>query len=109
MALARQRLSRLQMPEANVIAHLGREPSYADSLPKDMSCWTGDFTNPDQQQAFIDFVKSKTSKVDVLVNNAGTMFGRFPADTLTDEQYDAIVELNQHAVVRITRGLLPAA
>ena len=35
------------------------------------------------------------------------MFGRFPADTLTDEQYQNITELNQSAVVRITRGLLP--
>ena len=92
---------------ANVIAHLGRDASYADELPDSVTSWTGDFTQAEQQQAFVDFVKSNSSHVDVLINNAGTMFGRFPADTLTDEQYDAIVELNQHAVVRITRGLLP--
>ncbi|MFT5893572.1 MAG: 3-oxoacyl-[acyl-carrier protein] reductase [bacterium] len=92
---------------AKVIAHLGRNASYADELPKKVTGWTGDFTQPVQQQAFIDFVKSTTSQVDVLINNAGTMLGRFPADTLTDAQYDAIVELNQHSVVRITRGLLP--
>lgn len=92
---------------ANVIAHLGRNKAYADELPKSITCWAGDFTQAEQQQAFIDFVKSSTGQLDVLINNAGTMFGRFPADTLTDTQYDAIVELNQHAVVRITRGLLP--
>lgn len=92
---------------ATVIAHLGRNPSYADELPKSIVSCTGDFTQPAEQQTFIDFVKSKTSQVDVLINNAGTMFGRYPADTLTDTQYEAIVELNQHAVVRITRGLLP--
>ncbi|MFT4726880.1 MAG: 3-oxoacyl-[acyl-carrier protein] reductase [Granulosicoccus sp.] len=92
---------------ARVIAHLGRKASYKDELPNTVIGWTGDFTQPEQQQAFIDFVKSTTSQVDVLINNAGTMFGRFPADTLTEAQYDAIVELNQHAVVRITRGLLP--
>jgi len=92
---------------AKVIAHLGRKASYADDLPDAITSWSGDFTQPDEQQAFIDFVKSTTSQIDVLINNAGTMFGRFPADTLTDAQYDAIVELNQHAVVRITRGLLP--
>lgn len=92
---------------ASVIAHLGRNPSYADELAGDIVSCTGDFTKPAEQQTFIDFVNSQTSRVDVLINNAGTMFGRFPADTLTDAQYDAIVELNQHAVVRITRGLLP--
>jgi NAD(P)-dependent dehydrogenase (short-subunit alcohol dehydrogenase family) len=92
---------------AKVIAHLGRNASYADELPNTITGWTGDFTKPEQQQAFVDFVKSATSQIDVLINNAGTMFGRFPAHALTETQYDAIVELNQHAVVRITRGLLP--
>lgn len=92
---------------ARVIAHWGRSADYATAMPADCIGWAGDFTKPDQQTAFIEFVKDNTDKVDVLVNNAGTMFGRFPADTLTDEQYQDIVELNQHAVVRITRGLLP--
>jgi NAD(P)-dependent dehydrogenase (short-subunit alcohol dehydrogenase family) len=92
---------------ANVIAHLGRNASYADDLPARITTWAGDFTQSEQQQNFVDLVNSSTSKVDVLINNAGTMFGRFPADTLTDDQYDAIVELNQHSVVKITRGLLP--
>jgi 3-oxoacyl-[acyl-carrier protein] reductase len=92
---------------ANVIAHLGRNKAYANELPNSITSWTGDFTQAQQQQAFIDFVKSTTGQLDVLINNAGTMFGRFPADTISDAQYDAIVELNQHAVVRITRALLP--
>ena len=92
---------------AKVIAHLGRNPSYANDLPNSITSWNGDFTQAEQQHAFVDFVTAKTPHVDALINNAGTMFGRFPADTLTDGQYDDIVELNQHAVVRITRGLLP--
>lgn len=92
---------------ATVIAHLGRNPDYAQGLPDDVISVTGDFTQAEQQQAFVDFVKFQARPVNVLVNNAGTMFGRFPADTLTEEQYTDIVELNQHAVVRITRGLLP--
>ncbi|PTM96457.1 SDR family NAD(P)-dependent oxidoreductase [Mycoplana dimorpha] len=45
--------------------------------------------------------------VDVLINNAGTMVGRFPAATLTDEQYQAVVRLNQTSVVEMTRAMLP--
>jgi len=92
---------------ATVIAHLGRDNRRASELPEDITTTTGDFTQVDEQGAFVSFVEAHTDKVDVLINNAGTMFGRFPADTLTDEQYAQIVELNQSAVVRITRGLLP--
>ncbi len=35
------------------------------------------------------------------------MFGRFPAEHLSDDEYDQVVELNQTAVVRITRSLIP--
>lgn len=92
---------------ATIIAHMGRTPTEESDLPESILCTHGDFTQRNAQEVFVDFVKAKTTKVDVLVNNAGTMFGRFPADSLTEEQYANIVELNQHAVVRITRGLLP--
>jgi len=92
---------------ASVLAHLGRNDSHAEGLPSDIRCFTGDFTRKEGQAEFIEFVTRQAGKIDVLVNNAGTMFGRFPAETLTDEQYENIIELNQSAVVRITRGLLP--
>lgn len=105
--IGRSALQAFRTAGANVIAHLGRDASYGDDLPDDVACTTGDFTRQKDQTEFIKFVAQRTEQVDVLVNNAGTMFGRFPADTLTDEQYQNIVELNQSAVVRITRGLLP--
>jgi len=92
---------------ATVIAHLGRDESYKKKLPDSIIGWTGDFTQPIEQKSFSDFVITQTDHVDVLVNNAGTMFGRFPADKLTDQQYHDIVELNQHAVVKISRDLIP--
>ena len=92
---------------ARLIAHLGRDAASAASLPSDALTSTGDFTDPEAQRAFVRFVEAESGSVHALINNAGTMFGRFPADTLSDEDYGRIVELNQHAVVRITRGLLP--
>jgi len=91
---------------ATVIAHLGRDDHGVTA--KDMlHVTTGDLTQADDQLAFTDFVKSKTEQVDVLVNNAGTMFGRFPADTLSEADYSNIVSLNQDCVVRVTRALIP--
>lgn len=54
------------------------------------------------------YAENLFEQVDVLINNAGTMMGRFPADTLTDEQYEAVVRLNQTSVVDMTRVMLPA-
>ena len=92
---------------ARVIAHLGRNSEYASRLPEGVVHSTADFTKTEEQVGFAQFVQEHTSSIDVLVNNAGTMFGRFPAHSLTDEQYQQVVELNQSAVVRITRALLP--
>jgi len=92
---------------AHVIAHLGRNIEYEKNVSSEVATFIGDLGDRDQQDAFCHFVASQTDKIDVLVNNAGTMFGRYPAHSLTDEQYLSIVELNQSAVVRITRELIP--
>jgi len=92
---------------AFVIAHLGRNPDYRHRVPDTTQCFIGDLLERKEQESFTHFVKQHTSSVDVLVNNAGTMFGRFPAKSLTDEQYLQVVELNQSSVVRITRELIP--
>lgn len=105
--IGRETLLAFHAAGATVIAHLGRNPEHAEGLPESVDTFFSDFTDPAGQQAFIEHVASRTNKVDVLINNAGTMFGRFPAESLTDEQYQDIVELNQNAVMRITRGLLP--
>lgn len=95
---------------ARVIAHAGREPGDLATtlgIPAD-DALGADFTARADQDRFAREVLKRTDRVDVLVNNAGTMFGRFPADALADEDHDRIVELNQVAPVRVTRALLPA-
>lgn len=67
----------------------------------------GDFTGEGGTAAFAATVGRVFDRVDVLINNAGTMLGRFPAGELTDAQYDRVVQLNQTSVVEITRALLP--
>lgn len=92
---------------AHVIAHLGRDPNYQQGLPESVTATTGDFTLVEQQHRFIEFVQSHTDSIDVLINNAGTMFGRIPADELSETQYTDIIELNQSSVVRITKSCIP--
>ncbi len=91
---------------ATVIAHLGRQDHGINNTDQ-LYTACGDFTKVEDQLAFIDFVNTHTKCVDVLINNAGTMFGRFPADTLSESDYANIISLNQDSVVRITRALIP--
>jgi len=92
---------------AKVFAHLGRS-EHPSTLPQNIHAHTADFCAEQGQLDFVDFVLSNTNQVDVLINNAGTMVGRFPADSLSESEYANIVSLNQDAVVRITRGLIPS-
>ncbi len=92
---------------AKVIVHSGRKGTrekFANSCIEAIEC---DFTERSQVDKFIETVSSKTQTIDVLINNAGTMHGRFPASELTDTQYDDLVMLNQTSVVMVSRGLLP--
>ena len=51
---------------------------------------------------FISDVKSKHPKVDILINNAGTIL-RAPAVEHTDDMWDKVIEVNQSAQFVITR------
>lgn len=92
---------------ANVIAHSGRKGSAKNFANGTIEAIEADFTNRDEVYDFIQKIGSRTKQIDVLINNAGTMHGRFAAGELTDEQYDDLVMLNQTSVVMACRGLLP--
>lgn len=99
---------------ATVFLHGGRTPQ--DALPDflDAALSEGraflchaDFLAGDGVEKLAADIAAAFDTVDVLVNNAGTMFGRYPAAELTDQQYETVVRLNQTAVVQTTRALLP--
>lgn len=92
---------------ATIVAHSGRLGTASKLAGVSSTVFEGDLTDMNAVQNFIQFVQDKTSKVDVLINNAGTMFGRYPADKLTDEQYQNLINLNQTSVVKITSALIP--
>ena len=92
---------------ARVVAHSGRNiPPDAIRDVADVAL-QADLTERGEVENLTRQITENVDRIDVLINNAGTMFGRFPADEVTDEEYDRIVTLNQTAVVMLTRNLLP--
>ncbi len=99
---------------ARVIVHVGRpgERTLPDFLleaeaDRRAALVSADFLSAEGVRNFVDAVEDRFDAVHALVNNAGTMVGRFPADELTDEQYETVVRLNQTSVVEVTRAMLP--
>jgi NAD(P)-dependent dehydrogenase (short-subunit alcohol dehydrogenase family) len=100
---------------AHVLLHGGRAaadplPDFLDSAIAEARAHIvySDFLVEGGIGAILQRVDSLFPHVDALINNAGTMVGRFPAADLTDEQYDTVVRLNQTSVVEVTRALLPS-
>lgn len=92
---------------AEVLAHSGRDGTSNAVSEFAKVTVEADLSEHNGQAKLIEFVKSHSPRIDVLINNAGTMMGRFPASDLTAEQYDQLVALNQTSVVKITSALIP--
>lgn len=98
---------------ARVLVHMGRtiatdRPDFLDIAANEGRAYlaTADFLAGGVEN-LADEVRTRFDSLDVLINNAGTMVGRFPAAELSDDEYRTIVELNQTSVVRMTRAMLP--
>jgi 3-oxoacyl-[acyl-carrier protein] reductase len=100
---------------ARVLVHTGRKqhrelPDFLLTAQSERRAFlmAADFSEAGGAAGFADEALAFFDAVHVLVNNAGTMVGRFPAADLTDADYEAVVRLNQTSVVEVTRGLMPA-
>lgn len=92
---------------ARVIAHGGKEPADGPLEKIAASVHYADFLDRQSTDEFISSIKRETTQIDCLVNNAGTMFGRFPADEIDEEDYNRIVALNQTSLVSLTKAFIP--
>lgn len=99
---------------ARVLVHAGRtvpdtRPDFLESAAAEGRAFlaAADFLAAGGVETLAEEVRNRFDSLDVLVNNAGTMVGRFPAADLTDGEYRTIVQLNQTSVVEMTRAMLP--
>lgn len=73
--------------------------------------WAGsvsvDITKPDQIAAAVAETLAQTAKIDVLVNDAGSLGGHGPFEHLEREAWRSIIEVNLVGTIEVTRQLLP--
>ena len=66
-----------------------------------------DMTKPDEIGRFVDQTLNRFGTVDILVNNVGSVGNPADFETLTDDDWLTLFELNVMSAVRITRLCLP--
>jgi 3-oxoacyl-[acyl-carrier protein] reductase len=67
-----------------------------------------DFAQSDSSQKLIDDVLVRTERIDLLVNNAGSMLNRHKLLEVTDDFWDEVMETNLSSVFRLTRAVVPS-
>ena len=103
---------------ARVVAHAGRSLDHAgvDLLPRlsaserdRLTLLTADLSKGGAGRELGETIAAESGgRLDVLVNNAGTMEGRFPASEIGAAEFDRVVDLNIRSVVELTTALIPA-
>jgi 3-oxoacyl-[acyl-carrier protein] reductase len=86
---------------ANVLVHYNNNAQGAEEVAAairasggTVSLLKADMSDRQAAAQLIDDAHRMLGRIDVLINNAGTMFGRTATADATDEQYDNVIDLN---------------
>ncbi len=100
---------------ARVVVHANQSREAAEALSAglnasggDTTVITGDFGKPADVTRVVMDATRWLGGLDVLINNAGTMMGRRPAETITDEALTEVFDLNAKSTVIACRAAIPA-
>ena len=97
LLLGARRLDRLEATAA-----AARRAGAAQAL-----CHEMDVTKTASVQDFVQWARTKTSAVDVLINNAGGAHGLESVAAGQDEDWEATLQTNVLGLLRVTRAVLP--
>lgn len=67
----------------------------------------GDFSKSAEVIRVVEETAAHFGGLHGLINNAGGMLGRVPYSELSDDQYDAVMDLNARSVITATRAAMP--
>jgi NAD(P)-dependent dehydrogenase (short-subunit alcohol dehydrogenase family) len=90
------------------VAITGRDPERTERVARGAGCsshWLGDISDPEYCRQVVAGVLEREGRLDVLVNNAGTIV-REEAVSTTDEQWFSTMAINVNAVFFMSREVL---
>ncbi|WP_248322435.1 SDR family NAD(P)-dependent oxidoreductase [Caballeronia sp. Sq4a] len=100
---------------ANVAVHYNSSKDQAEEVAKDVralgvSAITvgADVRDSKAIVAAVAQTVDAFGKIDVLINNAGSLVKREPLESATDELFDDVININARSVVAFTRAALPS-
>lgn len=66
-----------------------------------------DLTQPSTARGMVEDAVSKLGKLDILINNAGSLCGRKPFMDIDDALYDEVMNLNVRSVINASQAAVP--
>lgn len=100
-------LSRIYARNGYVLILTGRNKNRLDEFNKrNIDIVIGDLTCKETLEHITDVIVNKYKKIDILINNAGIVAIQ-PFDKNTDEQLDALFEINIKSHMKLTQKLYP--
>lgn len=100
---------------SQVIVHYRSNAEAAQKVVSDILAAGGsalpiqaDLSRPQSSQKLIDDVLRQTNRMDLLVNNAGSMLNRHKLLDITDDFWDEVLETNLSSVFRLIRSAVPS-
>ncbi len=96
---------------ASVAVHYGSNKEGAEAVVADITAKGGkavlvqaDLTDPTTAKSMVEEVAQKLGKLDILINNAGSLCGRKPFMEIDDELYNNVMNLNVRSVITASQA-----
>jgi 3-oxoacyl-[acyl-carrier protein] reductase len=88
-----------EAPARAVVADIEQEGGRASVFRADLSQW-------EQAATLVESVRRHFGRIDVLVNNAGNLFGRKPFSAWSEREFDEMLDLNVRSVVAMCQAVI---
>jgi 3-oxoacyl-[acyl-carrier protein] reductase len=99
---------------ANVIVHGNNNVIEAEKTYKEVEnsggenlLVLGDLTNRSEVDRMVSEIREKYQRIDILINNAGTMVTRSKIEDLEQDTWNKIIDINLNTVFHVTQAVLP--
>lgn len=99
---------------ATVVVHYNQSEDAAQAVAQDIEAHGGtallaraDVTDAQQLRALVEQTMQQFGRIDILINNAGSLILRQPVAEMPDETYRQIIDVNLTSVFHLCRLVIP--